>query len=140
MVSRLSRHVDSARIVHAIEKAESATSGQIRVSIARHFWGSVRKAAESAFVRLGMAGTPDRNGVLIYVVPSKRQFVILGDEAIHAKVGQEFWERVSAAMSGRIRDGDLTDGIIHGVEEAGRELAAHFPTRGGAGLPDDLDR
>lgn len=127
MVSRLARHVDSERIVRAIEAAERDTSGQIRVSLAPKFWGSVRKAAERAFVRLGMKKTQHRNGVLLFVVPSRREFTILGDVAIHEKVGQDFWERVAAAMTQRIRSGDLTDGIIHGIESAGAQLATHFP-------------
>jgi len=127
MVSALSRHVDSGRIERAIHAAERHTTGLIRVSIARPFWGSVRKAAERAFVHLGMTGTPDRNGVLIFVVPARREFVILGDSAIHDKAGQSFWEEVAAAMSARIRSGDLTDGIVHAVEAAGRSLAEHFP-------------
>lgn len=145
MVSGLSRHVDADRIVRAIESAERATSGQIRVSLAPHFWGSVRKAAERAFVRLGMTKTARRNGVLLFVVPSRREFSILGDVAIHEKSGQEFWERVAAAMSERIRRGDLTDGIVHGIERAGEELAKHFPPAagpdGGEGaLPNAVDR
>lgn len=142
MVNRLSRYVDDKRIVDAIEKAERGTSGEIRVSLAPHFWGGVRKAGERAFDRLGMTKTPDRNGVLIFVVPSRREFAILGDRAIHEKAGQQFWDRVGAAMSARIRSGDLTDGIVHGIEEAGHELAAHFPPRGGTGpgLPDLIDR
>jgi uncharacterized membrane protein len=145
MVSRLSRHVDSERIVRAIERAERQTSGQIRVSLAPHFWGDLRKAAERAFVRLGMTRTPLRNGVLLFVVPSRREFVILGDIAIHEKAGQDFWERVAAAMTQRIKDGDLTDGIVHGIETAGAELAAHFPPvpgpDGGEGaLPNAVDR
>ena len=141
-MSRLSRYVDDKRIVHAIEAAERGSSGEIRVSIAPHFWGGVRKAAEKAFERMGMTRTADRNGVLIFVVPSRREFAILGDVAIHEKVGQEFWDRVGAAMSARMRSGDLTDGIVHGIEEAGRELAAHFPPRDDAHdeLPDRVDR
>ena len=140
-MSRLAKHVDSKRILEAIERAEAATSGQIRVSIAPHFWGNVRKAAEKTFVRLKMANTRDRNGVLFFVVPSRREFAILGDEAIHTRVGQQFWDRVSAAITERIRAEGLTHGLIHGIEEAGRQLAAHFPRRldGGGGLPDGVD-
>lgn len=125
MVKRQAHHIDPERIVRAIVDAERNTTGQIRVSIAPRPWGSVRKAAEREFVRLGMTRTPHRNGVLIFVVPSRREFVILGDEALHQRVGQEFWERVVAAMSERIRSGNLTDGIVHGIETAGAELAGH---------------
>ena len=144
MVKRAAHRIDPERIVRAIVDAERNTSGQIRVSIAPRPWGSLRKAAEGAFKRLGMMRTPHRNGVLIFVVPSRREFVILGDVAIHERVGQEFWERVAAAMSDRIRHGDLTDGIVHGIEAAGAELAAHFPSDGGSNgdgaLPNDVDR
>jgi uncharacterized membrane protein len=133
MVSRLARHVETSRIVEAIERAEAATSGEIRVSVAPHFYGSVRKAAEKAFARMRLTHTPDRNGVLIFVVPSRREFVILGDVGVHEKVGQAFWDRVSAAIAERIRTSSLTNGIVHGVEEAGRQLAAHFPRTKGAG-------
>ena len=125
MVKREAHHIDPERIVRAIVDAERNTTGQIRVSIAPRPWGSIRKAAEREFVRLGMTRTPHRNGVLIFVVPSRREFVILGDAAVHERVGQEFWERVAAAMSERIRSGDLTDGIVHGIETAGAELAGH---------------
>jgi uncharacterized membrane protein len=129
VVSRLAKHVDSSRIIEAIERAEQGTTGQLRVSVAPHFYGSVRKAAEKAFARMRLTHTPDRNGVLIFVVPSRREFVILGDVGVHEKVGQAFWDRVSAAIGERIRAASLTEGLIHGVEEAGRQLAAHFPRK-----------
>ncbi|HEY7992693.1 MAG TPA: TPM domain-containing protein [Candidatus Eremiobacteraceae bacterium] len=143
MVKRPVRNIDPERVVRAIVDAERNTTGQIRVSIAAPPWGSVRNAAERAFARLEMTRTPQRNGVLIFVVPARREFVILGDVAIHERVGQEFWERVASAMSERIRSGDLTDGIVHGVEASGVELAAHFPPDGGSGrdgsLPNTVD-
>jgi len=122
MVKREVHHIEPERIVRAIVDAERNTTGQIRVSIAPRPWGSVRKAAEREFVRLGMTKTPHRNGVLIFVVPSRREFVILGDEALHHRVGQEFWDRVAAAMSERIQSGNLTDGIVHGIETVAVEL------------------
>jgi uncharacterized membrane protein len=125
----LRKHVDEPQIVRAIEAAEAKTTGRIHVTLAPHFWGGVRAAAHRAFAKLGLANSPDRNGVLIFVVPSRRRFAIVGDTAIHDKVGQEFWERVTAAMTEKIRSGDLTRGLVHAVHEAGRELAAHFPRK-----------
>lgn len=126
--------IDEERIVQAIEEAENETSGEIRVSVAPFFWGSVEKAAWKAFHRLGMTNTAERNGVLIFLVPSRRRFVVLGDEGIHRKVGQEFWEAVAAAMSGKFRKGDFTAGLVQGIEEIGRRLKEHFPHQ-----PDDVD-
>jgi len=139
---RFRQLVDAEAVRQAIEAAERQTSGEIRVSVSTFFWGSVRRAAERAFVRLGMTATADRNGVLFFVVPSRRRFVVLGDEGIHAKVGQELWARVATAVSAKFRDGDFTGGLVEGIEEAGRRLAEHFPYQGERDvneLPDDID-
>jgi uncharacterized membrane protein len=123
----LLRAIDSGRIEEAIRQAEGKTSGEVRVSVSRFFWGDVRRVAERAFNRLGMTATRERNGILFFVVPSRRRFVILGDEGIHAKVGQEFWDRVAAAVSEHLRNGDFTLGLVHGIETVGEQLARHFP-------------
>jgi uncharacterized membrane protein len=124
---KLLRLIDSDRIKAAIQKAERRTSGEICVSVSRLFWGNVEKAADKAFGRLGMTRTKDRNGVLFFVVPSRRKFVVLGDQGIHAKVGQTFWRQVADRVSERFREGDFTGGLVKGIEEVGEQLAAHFP-------------
>jgi len=139
---KFKRLVDASTIKKAIQAAEKETSGEIRVSVSTFFWGNVRRAAEKAFSRLGMAHTKDRNGILFFVVPSRRRFVVLGDEGIHAHVGQEFWNEVAEAVGKRFRDGDFTGGLVSGIEEAGRRLSEHFPYEGASDineLPDDVD-
>ena len=125
--ARLRRRIDEEVVKAAIVEAERHTTGEIRVSVSTFFWGDVRKTAEKAFERLGMTGTDRRNGVLFFLVPSRRKFVVLGDEGIHGRVGQEFWDDVTAAVSDRFRKGDFTGGLVHGIAEAGRALALHFP-------------
>ncbi len=139
---KLLKTVDVDRVKAAIHAAECAASGEIRVSVARFFWGSVRRAAERAFVRLGVTRTKDRNGVLFFIVPARKKFVVLGDEGIHAKVGQEFWESLAALMSASFRKGEFTEGLVAAIEEAGRLLAVHFPcdpTVDVNELADDVD-
>jgi uncharacterized membrane protein len=133
--------VDIEAIRRAVERAESQTSGQIRVSVSTLFWGDVRHAAHRAFVRLGMEQTRQRNGILLFIVPSRRRFAVVGDQGIHDRVGQDFWDGVAKAISERFHKGDFTGGIIHGVETVGQQLAQHFPpVPGGPNeLPDDVD-
>ncbi len=123
----LLRAIDCARIEESIRQAERRTSGEIRVSVSRFFWGDVRRVADGAFIRLGMAATRDRNAILFFIVPARRRFVVLGDDGIHAKVGQEFWERVTAAVSEHLRAGHFTLGLVRGIETVGEQLALHFP-------------
>ena len=139
---RFARQVDQARVTQAIQAAERLTSGEIVVSVSTFFWGSVQRAAEMTFERLGIRRTSERNGVLLFIVPSRRQFVLLGDEGIHAKVGQAFWDEAAAAISARFRAGDMTGALVDGVERIGAQLAAHFPHQGERDvneLPDAVD-
>ena len=138
---KLLRIIDRERVKAAIESAEHQTSGEICVSVAPLFWGSIEKAADKAFLRMGMTHTKERNGVLFFVVPSRRKFVVLGDQGIHERVGQEFWDRIAAVLSERFREGDFTGGLVRGIEEVGKQLSVHFPyTKGDTDeLPDDVD-
>jgi uncharacterized membrane protein len=125
--THLARRLDHERVKRAIEAAERQTSGEIVVSVAPFFLGSVQRAAERAFARLAVSRTRERNGVLFFIVPGRRQFVILGDVGIHEKVGPDCWEAVAQAVAHRFRAGDLDGGIGDGIEEVGRRLAEHFP-------------
>lgn len=138
----LRKCVDQAQVVAAIRAAEQVTSGEIRVSVAPFFWGNVEKTAGKAFRRLGMAHTADRNAVLIFLVPSRRRFAILGDTGIHEKVGQAFWNEVSTCLSSHFRRGAFTEGLVEGIRMVGDSLATHFPSAGAADrneLSDGVD-
>lgn len=125
--TQLQKAIDIAAVEAAIAEAEKRSSGEIRVSLSPFFWGSVHKAAERAFVRLGMTQTKLRNGVLFFVVPSRKSFMVLGDGGIHEKVGQGFWDEVAASLSEHFRRGEFTEGLVAGVTRAGEQLAVHFP-------------
>ncbi len=88
-------------------------------------------AAQAEFLRLGMNQSPERNGVLIFVAPRAHKFAVIGDEAVHAKCGDEFWRKLADAMTGYFRKSEFTPGIIHGVQKAGELLAEHFPRQRG---------
>jgi uncharacterized membrane protein len=127
---KLIRGLDTERIERAIAAAERLTSGEIRVSVAPLFWGDVERAARRAFERLRMHETKDRNGVLFFIVPSRREFYVLGDTGIHAKVGEDFWHAVAAVVAMHFQRGNYTEGVVRGIATLGERLAEHFPNRG----------
>jgi uncharacterized membrane protein len=124
---KLLKTIDKERVLAAIREAERRTSGEVRVSVSPFFWGSVRRVAERAFDRMGMTATKDRNGILFFIVPARRRFTVLGDEGIHAGVGQDFWDGLAALLSEHFRKGEFTEGLVRAIEAAGRKLAEHFP-------------
>ena len=125
-------HLDAKRIEQAIAAAERLSSGELRVVIQRGSVADPVTTARNEFARLEMFRTRERNAVLILVAPESRKFAIFGDEAIHAKCGQPFWDEVAAAMAHSFRESKFTDGLVHAIEHAGKLLAKHFPRR-----PDD---
>jgi uncharacterized membrane protein len=136
--------VDDERIVAAIRAAEARSRGEIRVHVAEGPVKDARRAAEADFARLGMAGTAERNGVLILVAPESRSFALVGDRGIDERCPPGFWEELAAGMAGEFRVGRFTDGIVAAVARVGDELARHFPRRPGDDdrneLPDGVSR
>jgi uncharacterized membrane protein len=129
------------RIIQAIREAESKTSGEIRVLIQR---GKLKcdsfAAAQKKFHRLGMYKTRERNAVLIFVAPRVHQFAVVGDDAIHQKCGDEFWQRIVERMRTHFQNEKFSDALIEAVKEIGSALARDFPktVRDTNELPDDL--
>jgi uncharacterized membrane protein len=132
---------DSDRIVAAIAAAERKSSAEIRVHVTRQIPKKLEERALRRFQLLGMTKTAERNGVLFYIAPRARKFRILGDAGIHEKCGEEFWQQVAAAMEGRFRRGEFTEGLVEGIEKVGEVLATHFPWREGDRdeLPNEID-
>jgi uncharacterized membrane protein len=124
--------IDHTKVVAAIGAAESRTSGEIRILIARGKAEEPVSVAEKHFERLGMTQTAERNGVLIFLAPKSHTFAIVGDTGIHRKCGDEFWRDVAASMEQHFKRGEFTQGLVNGVERAGELLAQHFPAK-----PDD---
>ena len=114
-------------IVEAIREAEKKTTGEIRVLISHKEIEAPVTEAQKEFARLGMANSPHRNGVLIFVAPRAHKFAVIGDKAVHEKCGDEFWQKLAEAMTGYFRKSEFTEGIVHGVKKAGGLLAEHFP-------------
>ncbi len=117
------------RIVEAIRAAEKVTSGEIRVHVTARLRGEALAEAKKIFNRLGMRRTKHRNGILILVAPKQRSFAIWGDDGIHSKVGDAFWNDTRDAMAAHFTAGRFLEGVLAGVESAGRGLAEHFPYR-----------
>ena len=118
-----------AQIVQALGEAESRSNGEIRVQVKRGFSQDVFLDAKKAFQKLGMHRTKERSGVLIFIAWKSRSFAILGDEGIHQKVGDPFWNGTRDRMQEKFSEGKLTEGILAGVDAAGEVLKKYFPRR-----------
>jgi putative membrane protein len=88
----------------------------------------VQEAALMEFYTSGLYRTRDSNGVLIYLSLLERRVVVLGDRAIHEKMGSR-WDEVRDAIIQGIRRRQARVGICAAVGICGRSLAEHFPRK-----------
>ena len=134
--------IDVALVKAAICRAERLTSGEIRVAVARYyFWGKVDRAAQHAFKRLRIAHTRQRNGVLIFVAPRRRELAVIGDVGINERVPAAFWRELVDTVGAHSKKGELTAGLVDAVARVGTILAEIFPPLPGVNvneLPDTV--
>ena len=115
------------RIVAAIAEAEAKSSGEIRVFVAKMSVADPVAAAREQFLKLGMEKTRERNGVLIFIAPKSQNFAVLGDEGVHQKCGDEFWQELVRGIGAEFKQAEFTAGVVHAVEKTGTLLARFFP-------------
>ncbi len=118
---------ESKQIVTAIAEAEMQTSGEIRVHIDLEIIENIPKHAESVFYLLGMHETKAQNGVLIYINPKIKQYLVLGDRAMHDKVGQVFWDKVSQELGVYFKNKQFEQGLVQTIHQIGQALKLYFP-------------
>lgn len=128
------RDIDREAVRRAVVSAELRTSAEIVVAIAPFFIGRMWHAARRAFIRLGVAATRRRNGVLVFVVPARRQVVVLPDEGASDAIDPDVWQVVATHIAAAFAGGRGTDGLLEGVAELGDALSGAFPPS-----PDDVN-
>ena len=125
--SEFHKNVHHEALSEAIREAEMKTTGCIRLAISPRHVDDAVQAAQSEFLKLGLQHSPGRNGVLIFVAPRSRRFAVIGDQAVHACCGDEFWREMTRVMGQDFQRGDFAGGLTRGVKRAGELLATHFP-------------
>lgn len=127
------------RISDAIALAESGTSGELRVHISyRLIESDPMKRARKLFTKQELHMTKYRNGVLIYVNPRRKKFAIVGDQGIHARVGQEYWDQWAAKLREDLRSTHYENAICDAIKHIGDTLKKFFPVREGDENPNEL--
>jgi uncharacterized membrane protein len=118
---------EQQRIRQAIERAEKNTSGEIRICVEKTCSEDPLDRAASYFFKLEMEKTQLRNGVLIYLSTNDHKFAIIGDSGINQLVPTDFWDKTKEAMLQRFKENDLIQGLVTGIERAGKQLQRYFP-------------
>ncbi len=131
-------HEEKDSLIHAIYEAEKQTSGRICIHLDSRGKGDVMARAKKAFEKLGMAEVKHRNSIIIYLSLSDKTFAILGDQGIHACVGDQFWKEVASKMTHAFSENNFVEGTVEAIDWLGAHLKKHFPREAGdiSELPD----
>jgi uncharacterized membrane protein len=114
-------------LVNAIAEAETNTSGEIRLHLENYCFGNELNAARKVFVKLNMHQTAERNGVLIYIAVRSRKIAVFGDEGIHQKLGQVFWDKIVKDLIEQFKANNKASSLAACIIECGKQLGTHFP-------------
>lgn len=89
-----------------------------------------RRASANAvrqFFAHNLHTTSQRSGILLFVSLDEHYAEVVADAGIDARVDQESWDKLVEILVQHAKDGQLADGFVKAVEEAGGLLAVHFP-------------
>jgi len=129
-------------IAEAVRNAEQRTSGEIRVFVeSRCRYVDAMDRAREIFDLLKMGQTKERNAVLLYIAIKDRQLAVLGDEGIHQKVGNDYWNIEVMKMIKAFNRDNYAEGLVICVKDIGEALQSYFPYDSKIDkneLPDDI--
>lgn len=119
-----------------INEIEKSTSGELVITIKeKRGWlektKSVRTLAEKEFVDAKIGKTKGSTGILFFIIFNVKRFSILADNGINEKVDQSVWDEIAKSISDNFKQKKYYNGLVTGIEQAGKILASHFPIQPG---------
>jgi uncharacterized membrane protein len=114
-------------LIDAITKAESNTSGEIRLHLENFCFGNEVRVAKRIFKNLRMQETKERNGVLIYIATLSHKVAIIGDEGIHKKLGSPYWDALVEKLINKFKTSNKAEALAESIIECGNQLGKFFP-------------
>jgi len=118
---------EDSQIIRAIQKAEKATSGELRIHLTKQIKKDPIKEAIRIFKLLGMHKTKQRNGCLILIGLKNKKVVVIGDKGINDIVRNNFWNDIIEVMVEGFKNDRYVEGLEKGILMIGEKLKQYFP-------------
>lgn len=117
---------DRADIKAAIHAAEAGTTGVVAVRIVPGTDLDAFERARHEFERVGLHRHRHENAALVLVAPKARRFAVIGDKALHERVGDAFWNGVVDEIRPYFARDAIAGGIVRAVQRIGEQFREHF--------------
>jgi len=119
-----------------IAEIEKITSGELVITLKekrnlleKH--KTVHKLAEKEFVSAKIGKTKGSTGILFFIIFNVKGFSILADKVMNEKVDQSVWDDIAKSIGDNFKQKEYYNGLVNGIEQAGKILATHFPIQPG---------
>jgi uncharacterized membrane protein len=116
-----------ANVARAIKETEAGTTGRIVVRTIPDRDVDAFERAKREFERAGLHRHVTRNAALILVAPKAKRFAVLGDRALHERVGDAFWNDVVRETQPYFARDEVEAGVLQAVSRIGAALHEFFP-------------
>ncbi len=117
---------ERAAIACALARAEEGTTGRIGVRVIPDRDCHAFERAQREFIRAGLHRHHHGNAAMILVAPKAQRFAVIGDRALHDRVGDAFWRSVVDGSQPYFARGAVCDGIVYAVDRLGEAMHSHF--------------
>jgi len=128
---------EEKKIVEAISRAESGTTGEIRVHLEFKCKKDPLERAKELFHELKMDETEGQTGVILYIATKDKKVAIYGDAGISEQLGGDFWQVEINKLITKFKQEKFEEGIEDVVGDIGEKLKQFFPSDGTD--PNELD-
>lgn len=95
---------------------------------------NVRRAALAQFLELGVNGTREQTGILLYVSRFERRLLLVPDVGLKKALSPTFWDEVNQNLGRPGGDSELLANISAILDRVKKPLQKHFPRP-----EDDID-
>ena len=119
--------IHAERIRADIDAVETETTARIAVRVVDDPADDAFERARREFDGAKLHEHPHRNAVLFLVAPKSRTFAVYGDRELHERVGDEFWNGLVTGMQPYFARGEMTEGLLFGINRLGEKLLTLFP-------------
>lgn len=98
---------------------------------AREIEEEVRRAAAESFQRFRVRSSAAGTGILLYISLFEHRVLVLGDDAIAAKLDPRDWEAVRDLVLDGLKSKTPREGLVAAIRRCGEVLAEHLPIAAG---------
>ncbi len=101
-----------AEITRVIQEAEASGALKVLVHVRPRCGRNIEREAHDFFIKEKLHENDVHNDVLIYIGERSKRFVIMGDQAIHKKLGEAGWQQARDLMQQHFQKNEFAAGVI----------------------------